>query len=207
MPILGYSVCVHTVASSQKEAEFRFKQARYSIEDGALRVISTELPELDLMVFSPGVWKAAWIVDPATGKPLGLDDPVFLDPPQPLDKAAAPLATGSRPDDRAERSRRVQAALAEIPYESLEAFSLIVGEKPDEVEFLLSQALNDNLIDPDQVAIESVQRELDLALPAILAARPKRLQDILNTLRHSEPPQACDYVQLRVWIKRNPGKR
>lgn len=189
----GRAVCVHVAksSSSQEEVEFNFPNARFAIESGTLRVYSADEPPIDFMAFSADSWKAAWLVDPATGKPLGLADP------------SAKL--NAAPDMGKQRSERVIELLASGPYVSLSDFSARAAMPEREVQKILTIALGQKKASLDAVALPEIQAALNAVMPEILAGSPSNYQEILSILAQRPATQACDMIQLRVWTMRNPS--
>jgi hypothetical protein len=195
----GVRVLVAAAPPHTEEAEFFFPGARYSIESGgALRVFGPLGDDAgELMALGPGAWRAAWHVD-ETGQPLGLNAP---------DRLAAPgLPPPARPSS--ERSARVLELLGQGVFQGLDALASRAGEPVVEVERILAAALSSKTLEPERVALPTIQRELDAALPELLASdAPKSPKVLLAALRERPATQACDAIQLRVWIMRNPQKR
>ena len=192
-PLPGVRVLVAASAPGE-ESEFSFPEARYAIEaGGSLRVFG---PQAELMAFGCGVWRAAWHVD-AQGKPLGLSAP---------DRVAA--AGLEAPKTSSARSERVLGALRQAPYQGVAELAQRSGEPAEEVERLLAAALAAKTLDPASVALAPIQRELDAALPELLAGpAPKNPKALLALLAERPATQGCDAIQLRVWIMRNPQKK
>lgn len=187
----GHAVCVHVAKpSSQEEAEFNFPNARFAIESGTLRVYSNTEPPVDFMAFSADSWKAAWLVDPETGKPLGL---AGASKPKPAPELAN------------DRTARALSLLASAPYEGLAEFSARAGMPSNEIQKILILALGHKKIEIDAVALPEMQSALNAVMPEILADSPKNYQDILAILAQRPATQECDLIQLRVWIMRNPS--
>ena len=202
-------LCVHAAAFG-KDVVFRFAAARFFIEGGALAVRAATLPHADLMAFAPGVWKAAWHED-EMGAPLGLlPEHNGAPPPQ---MAPEPLSSGaSAPDDqiavRADRERRILASLNSQSYQGLSLFAESLGEPPGEVERALVSLLQHKGIDPDKIALAPMQSRLDAMLPALISTRqPQGVREIMQHLRQHPDARDCDYVQLHIWLRRNPVKR
>lgn len=208
-------LCVHACAFG-KDVVFRFADARFAIEGGALAVRSGALPHADFMAFAPGVWKAAWHEDDK-GAPLGLlpdghGSPPMMGPAaaaEPTEPATGPAAG---PDHqraaRADLERRALEALDAGAYPGLARFADALGEPPAEVERSLVSALQRQGLDPDKIAVAPMQARLDAMLPALIAARnPQGVRDIMHHLRGHPDTRECDYVQLHIWLRRNPGNR
>lgn len=210
MNATGDTVCVHVAASSEGEAEFQFANAKVIIVGESLIVAHGDDPTRILMAFSPGLWKAAWIVDHATQRPMGLSGPTPISPAStaPSTPSAASTPPRNATPERALQQKKILDALVQFDYEGLEAFSLRVGEPKADVERILSTAIGSPDIDSDRLAVVQVQEFLDRQMPVILSEQqPQKLAQILGIVRAMPDGQECDYIQLRLWIKRNPPKR
>lgn len=217
MDPISRSVCVHVSSQERGEAEFRFADAELRFDGGALFVHADRDEKILLMAFAPGTWKAAWRVDSATGRPLGLSEAQASHGAQaPREPATSksmsePLAVKT-PDQelaaiRQARLQKISEALATIPYDGLAAFSKAIGEPEREVENALSAGISNGAIAPEMVAVARIQQELAMCMPAILAEHPKKISEILQHAKQPERSPECDYVQLRVWLKQNPQNR
>lgn len=210
MDAIGDTVCVHVAASAEGEAEFQFANAKIIIVGESLIVAHGDDPTRILMAFSPGLWKAAWIIDPTTQRPMGLSvpTPIVAAPISPITPTSVSTPPRSPNPERALQQKKILDALSQHDYEGLEAFSLRVGEPKVDVERVLSTAIGSPDIDSDRLAVAHIQAFLDRQMPAILSEQqPQKLAQILGIVRAMPDGQDCDYIQLRLWIKRNPPKR
>jgi hypothetical protein len=206
MDATGDTVCVHVAASSAGEAEFQFAHATIIISGESLIIAHAEAPNRILMAFSPGLWKAAWILDPTTQRPLGLSAPA---PIATAPTAASPAPPHRSPNpERAAQQQKILDALFQVDYVSLDIFSQHVGEPKSDVERILSTAIGSPQIDSNRLAVAPIQAFLDRQMPTILSEQqPQKLAQILEILKAMPEGQDCDYIQLRLWIKRNPQKK
>lgn len=197
------AVCVHALATG-KVAEFRFPGARYEISGGALRVLSPD--GSDLMAFAGGIWHAAWMED-EQGEAMGLAPGARAAPPAPT-ASAAPQSAGSDKGARAALAQRAFDRLASAPYAGLGRLASDLGADHAELERALSEALHQGRANPEALALEAPQRFMDAALPEIIERRrPRTISDIMGFLRDIPEARDCDYVQLRIWLARNPLPR
>lgn len=217
-------VKVH-VSTQKGDAEFVFPSASYLLDGGALKVLDSD--GNDLMAIAPGGWKAAWVCDPTSGKPLGLADAPFAAADSkfatPNKASIVPVAaiaaasTAPAPNAPQEGVQTTQASIDQShsivellnakPYKNLLDFSTAIRQSVDLVEKSISAAMAQNLIDFDKVALDDEQAKLDEHMPAIMANQPKSLSAIISILRQLPDLESADMVQLRVWLKRNPPKR
>jgi hypothetical protein len=218
-------LCVHASAFG-KDVVFRFGDARFSIEGGALAVRSITPVPADLMAFAAGVWKAAWHED-AQGEPMGLlpsgpsttparhmveetTSPETVPPSfPPLSEQQSTTSTEAS-DDQARhlREQKIIEALRMRPYENLASFSASLSESPGDIERALITALQHKSVDPNHIAVAATQAKLDLILPTLISTRqPQGVREIMQHLRQNADTRECDYVQLHIWLRRNPIKR
>ena len=207
MSALASAACVHALALG-KLAEFRFPGARYEVSGAALCVISAE--GFNLMAFGGGVWQAAWMED-AQGVAIGLAPSMtpHASPSQPETPAvSSPKTISANKDARALLAQRAMESVSSTPYSGLKQLALDLNVEPSELERALSEALHLGQASFEALALQAPQRFMDAALPEIIERqRPRSISDIMGFLNATPDALNCDYVQLRIWLARNPLPR